>query len=221
MNGFDFFAVLLDRLSGVTPTLLTMTLSASVAALVVMVLHLVLRKVPRRYLMILWLFVLVRMLSPYGYGEGFVSLIPEAVSSGRAAEVILEAGGADSLSPAEPAYQTADLPANGDGALAGPMPAAEAADSGVEKHAPPPITPGKLIPVIWLAGTAGMLLWSLTAYLRVRRRVADAVRTESGDVWEAYETDAIDTPFVLGGSPCPSTGSTPSCGWPIACCAGM
>ena len=198
MNGFDFFAVLLDRLSGVLPTLLTMTLSASVAALVVMVLHLVLRKVPRRYLMILWLFVLVRMLSPYGYGEGFVSLIPEAVSSGRAAEVILEAGGADSLSPAEPAYQTADLPANGDGALAGPMPAAEAADSGVEKHAPPPITPGKLIPVIWLAGTAGMLLWSLTAYVRVRRQVADAVRTESGDVWEAYETDAIDTPFVLG-----------------------
>ena len=104
MNGFDFFAVLLDRLSGVTPTLLTMTLSASVAALAVMVLRLVLRKVPRKYMMFLWLLVLVRMLSPFGYGEGFVSLIPEAVSSGRAAEVILEAGGADSLSPAEPAY---------------------------------------------------------------------------------------------------------------------
>ena len=191
-------AALLDRLSGVTPTLLTMTLAATVAALVVMVLRLVLGKAPRKYMLFLWIMVLVRMFSPFGYGQGFVSLIPEAVSSGRAAEVILEAGGVESVSPAEPVYQTADLPANGDGALAGPMPAAEATNSGGEKHAPPPITPGRLIPVIWLAGTAGMLLWSAAEYVKVRRRVAEAVRTAWWDYGDIYESDAIDAPFVLG-----------------------
>jgi|GEM_PF-5020710 len=195
---YDSIAGLLDRMSVATPNLLTMTLTASIAALVVMVLHLVLRRVPRRYLMILWLFVLIRMLSPYGYGEGLVSLIPEGVSSGRAAEYILESGGVESHAPAASSVQTMDIPQSWDGALAGSVTATEDPGQIEEKHAPVSITPAMVIPVIWLAGAAGMLLWSLAAYIRVRRRVAEAVRTESGDLWEAYETDAIESPFVLG-----------------------
>ena len=188
------WAAVLDRLSGVTPVLLTMTLAASIAALVVMALRLVLRKVPRKYFFALWCVVLVRMFSPFGYGLGFVSLIPEPVTSGRVAEYILEAGGVGAEAPAPASsVQMTDIPPNPDGALAGPITVAEDPDWSEEKHIRIPVTPAMVIPVIWLAGVAGMLLWSAAAYLRIRRRMSEAVMVSPG----IYESDAIDTPFVL------------------------
>ena len=51
-----------------------------------------------------------------------------------------------------------------------------------------------LASVVWLAGAAVMLLWALTSYLRLRRRVAQAVRLEGN----AFECERVDSPFVLG-----------------------
>ena len=196
MTGPDILAVLLDRLSGAAPVLLTMTLSSSVAALAVMALRLVLRRAPRRYILVLWLVVIVRMVSPFGYGEGLVSLIPEPVTSGRAAEYILEGGSGGGSGPAVSSARTPDLPPNPDGALAGPMQAEDPAApvQSAEKDPQNAVTPAGVISAVWLTGTAGMLLWSLVAWLRLRRRVAEAVMAEP----DVYETDAIDVPFVLG-----------------------
>ena len=47
---------------------------------------------------------------------------------------------------------------------------------------------------VWLAGAAGLLVWALAGDLRLRRRVATAVRLE-GNV---YQSEGVSTPFVLG-----------------------
>ena len=190
------FAGLLGHLDGVSHTFLTMTLASTVAALVVMVLRLALKRAPTQFIISLWVVVIVRMLSPFGYGVGFVSLIPEPVTSGRAAEYILEGGRSEEWSPATVASteQTIDLPPNWDGALAGPIPAEETDGKSAEKPAPVPVTPAMVISEVWLAGTTGVLLWTLIAYIRLRHRVAEAVMVEP----DVYETDQIDAPFVLG-----------------------
>lgn len=68
--------------------LLTMSLTAAIAAGVVMVLRLFLKKVPRWITCLLWAVVLLRMLCPVGFSLP-VSLMPETVSSGAYVERVL------------------------------------------------------------------------------------------------------------------------------------
>ncbi len=53
------------------------------------------------------------------------------------------------------------------------------------------VTTGSLI---WAAGVAALLGYSLTSYLMLRRRLGQAVRVQE----DVYESDRIDTPFLLG-----------------------
>lgn len=166
-------------------TLLTMTLTSTAAALVVMALRLVLRGTPRSYIYILWIVVILRMLCPFELLSGPVSLIPEPVTSGRAAEVILDrnrTAPAQTVEETEPAVQSAEPPVQ--------------APATVQETPPPTVTPYQVMGGVWIAGLAGMLLWTAVSYGRVRRRVAEAVMAEP----KVYESDRIDTPFVLGRS---------------------
>jgi beta-lactamase regulating signal transducer with metallopeptidase domain len=52
----------------------------------------------------------------------------------------------------------------------------------------------RICAILWLAGAAVLVLRSLLAYFRLKRRLADAVRQEDG----VYEHDGLSTPFVLG-----------------------
>jgi beta-lactamase regulating signal transducer with metallopeptidase domain len=47
---------------------------------------------------------------------------------------------------------------------------------------------------LWLVGAAALLLYAVARYIRLKRRVSLAVRMEG----IVYETDRIDSPFVLG-----------------------
>ena len=71
-------------------TLLTMSATAAVVALVVMVLRLPLKKVPRWVTCALWGVVLLRMVLPAGLSLP-VSLVPQGVSSGAYVERVLPA----------------------------------------------------------------------------------------------------------------------------------
>src|SRR5699024_10389281 len=51
-----------------------------------------------------------------------------------------------------------------------------------------------LAAVIWAVGAAGMLLYALVSWLRLRRRLATAVRLRDN----IFQSERIDTPFVLG-----------------------
>ena len=75
-------------MDGFLHTLLTMSLTAAIAAGVVMLLRLLLKRVPRWITCLLWAVVLLRMVCPGGVSLP-VSLMPETVSSGAYIERVL------------------------------------------------------------------------------------------------------------------------------------
>lgn len=168
-------------------TLLTMSATAAVVALVVMVLRLPLKKVPRWVTCALWGVVLLRMVLPAGLSLP-VSLVPQGVSSGAYVEQVLPPATDQTAVPDTPS--TAVSPAEGGTQTATPAPAAPSGE-GIQTQAPrwPAVVTG-----IWAAGCGACLLWAALSYWRLRRQVAEAVRVEPG----VYETDQLPSPFVCG-----------------------
>ena len=164
-------------------TLLTMTATASVVAVCVMVLRLPLKRAPRWITCCLWLVVFLRMVCPTGLSLP-VSLVPQSVSNGSYVEDILPA--APQTAPEEP-LPTVPAQETGVSTPAAPVTQMETPDTSA------PLWPVALT-VVWAAGTAAALLWAVVSYGRLRRRIADAVLVEGN----LYETDQIDTPFVCG-----------------------
>lgn len=175
-------------------TLFTMSLAAALVAFGVMVVRFFLYKVPRALVCLLWLVVLFRMACPVSLSLP-VSLVPQGVADGSAAQFVLTSSRPSSLNipPVEASEAT---PAE-------PAPAPEEATNftppdTTNETAPAPAqeagTPWTILFALWLTGTAVGLVWGLVSYLRLRRRVAEAVRV-TGNV---YESDQIPSPFVLG-----------------------
>ncbi|MFR8819059.1 MAG: M56 family metallopeptidase [Evtepia gabavorous] len=153
-------------------TLLTMTTTASVAALCVMGLRLLLKRAPRWITCLLWMVVFVRMVCPVSFSLP-VSLVPAPIAQGT---YVQQAGQALEASSRAQAPAPADTGGPADqGASAGP----DRTD---------------VVVGLWGAGTLGMLLWGGVSYLRLRRRTGEAIRLEGN----LYETDQIAAPFVCG-----------------------
>ncbi|MBR3753194.1 MAG: hypothetical protein IKK50_08700 [Ruminiclostridium sp.] len=157
-------------------TLFTMTAAATVAALAVMLLRLLLKRVPRSILCVLWLVVLFRMVCPISF-EAPVSLVPDQITSGQVTQQVLPAPAVTTTAPAT--SETAPVPTQPD------IPAP------VQTTQPDPY--GILFGV-WAVGAGIMALWAIISYLKLRHRVADAVLMRDN----IYETDRVDTPFVCG-----------------------
>lgn len=170
-------------------TLLTMSATAAVVALVVMVLRLPLKKVPRWVTCALWGVVLLRMVLPAGLSLP-VSLVPQGVSSGAYVERVLPAApvteNEGNTVLADPAPQTETSPQT-------PVQQATVPDTAPEESSAAPRWPA-VVTGIWAAGCGVCLLWAALSYWRLRRQVAEAVRVEPG----VYETDQIPSPFVCG-----------------------
>ena len=176
-------------------TLLTMSATAAVAAGIVMLLRLPLKRAPRWITCALWAVVLVRMVLPGGLDLP-VGLVPQGVSSGAYVEQVLPAAPAEAAPadpvPADPAPQTetpTQTPAQ-QTALpdASPEPAA----------APAALNWPAILTGIWAAGCLACLLWAALSYLRLRRQVAEAVLVSPLMAAAVYESDQIPSPFVCG-----------------------
>ena len=157
---------------------LNMGIAASWLILAVVVLRILLKRAPKRFRLLLWAAVGLRLVLPVSI-ESALSLVPSAQTLPEgvmyAAAPELNTGIAALNDAINPAFTAAFAP----------EPAASANPLQV------------LLPVasvIWLAGAAVMLLWVLVSWLRLRRRVAEAVRLE-GNV---YESERVASPFVLG-----------------------
>ena len=159
--------------------LLTMTAAATAAALAVMVLRILLKKAPRWLTCALWLLVFLRMVCPVSF-QAPVSLVPDTLTQTAQQAVSL------------PVRQTADP------VQAEPQSAPVSLEPAQEETLPVPqaetITLSQVLFPLWAVGAAGALLWAAGSYLRLRRRISDAVLLQ-GNV---YESDRIDTPFVCG-----------------------
>ena len=157
---------------------LNMGIAAGWLILAVVVLRVILKRAPKRFRLLLWAIVGLRLLLPVSI-ESALSLVPstqtlpEGVMYAAAPE--LNTGIAALNDAINPVFTAAFAP----------EPAASANPLQV------------LLPiasVIWLAGVAVMLLWALVSWLRLRRRVAEAVMLE-GNV---FESERVASPFVLG-----------------------
>lgn len=157
---------------------LNMGIAASWLILAVVVLRVILKRAPKRFRLLLWAVVGLRLVLPVSI-ESALSLIP---STQTLPEDVMYAA-APELNTGIAALNDAINPAFT--AAFAPEPAASANPLQV------------LLPVasvIWLAGAAAMLLWALVSWLRLRRRVADAVRLEGN----MFESERVASPFVLG-----------------------
>ena len=157
---------------------LNMGIAASWLILAVVVLGVILKRAPKRFRLLLWAVVGLRLVLPVSI-ESALSLVPSAQTLPEgvmyAAAPELNTGIAALNDAINPAFTAAFAP----------EPAASANPLQV------------LLPVasvIWLAGAAVMLLWALVSWFRLRRRVAEAVLLE-GNV---FESERVASPFVLG-----------------------
>ena len=157
---------------------LNMGIAASWLILAVVVLRFVLKKAPKRFRLMLWAIVGLRLVLPWSF-KSALSLIPsaETLPQGIMLERTPELNtGITALNNAiNPGFTQAFMPETGSSAnpLQVLLPIASA---------------------LWLAVSVLMLLWALLSYMRLRHSVAEAVRVE-GNV---YECEKVTSPFVLG-----------------------
>ena len=175
-------------------TLLTMSLSAGLVALVVMAVRFFLPKLPRALVCLLWLAVFFRMVCPASF-QLPVSLVPRGIADGSAAQFVLSSSppAADPASQGAPPTEAPDQSPSPAGQEA-PAPGAQAA---APTYDPLPLAPPLWPKVVfggWAAGTLVALTWAGVCYRRFHRRTAEAVKVEGN----LYETDLIPSPFVLG-----------------------
>lgn len=147
------------------------SLMANWLIVAVIVLRLLLKKVPRRVICVLWALVALRLMLPVSV-ESPVSMIPETTA------ILQEAVDTTLIHPEA-------VPSDGTPTEAQEGSTATEAGSGQQ------ISP---LPLVWCVGVALMLCYLLLSYLRMGHLVAEAV-PETGNIWIC---DAVTTPFILG-----------------------
>ena len=195
----NLFSALLPALF---QAVLAMSLTAAAAAAAVLVIRAVMKAlhVPLAIVFLLWAVVLFRMVCPVSFSSSWslLSLLPAAEQQTAVLSADREA-----LSPAPGAA----LPqgggaqaATGGGAVVSPAPETGGESRPVlpPESASPAAEPEPgwmpVLSVLWALGVLALWLWSLLSWLRLRLRLAAAVRTPDG----AWESDRVDSPFVLG-----------------------
>lgn len=175
----------------------------SVTVLAVLLFRLLFRKVPGKWLCLLWLLAFARLAMPFQI-ESRLSLQPDSIRFEQAAgavSTVLPTVPVQTMTPAVP--EDAELPevvsvSYGD-AMTVPT-----APSDVLMQTPSPVQPdGETHLVIdwmavcgwiWLAGCVCFLGYGLASYLKLKRRVREAVRCDDG----AWECPGLETAFILG-----------------------
>lgn len=156
---------------------LNMSIAAGWLILAVIALRLLLRRAPKRFRLLLWAVVGLRLALPWSI-ESALSLIPSAQTLPEGIMLerapVLDTGISALNGAINPGFTTAFTPELG--ASANPLQV--------------------LLPIaaaLWMLGAAAMLLWALVSWLSLRKRVREAVRLEEN----VYECE-IASPFVLG-----------------------
>ncbi len=160
-------------------TILSMSLTASYAALGVLLMRLLLRRAPKVFSYALWAAVWFRLLCPVSF-ESIFSLIPSRAAVPAAA-----------LLPQGP---TIPSPAFQGGAQGGAQAGQAALPPQLAQPAPSLPPWREVLAVVWLAGILLLVCYAAVSYLRLRRRLATAVLLREN----IFETDRIHTAFVLG-----------------------
>ena len=177
-------------------TVLNLSGTGAVVICVVLLIRLLLKRAPKRYSYWLWSAAAFRLVCPVSFRSAFsvFSLAPAAVSPASTADAGAAAPAISFIPPAVGAVQTPaaalPLPTVGE-TVSAALPAAGAASAAAASTAPSLLF---VLGLIWLAGAAALLIWGAVSYARLAGRLRTAVRLYEG-VWQS---DAVDSPFLLG-----------------------
>ena len=198
----DFLNVLFRSIS----PLWEMSVTAAYAAAVVIVLRLLLKKrVPKQVLCLLWLVVFARLLIPVSL-ESPLSIVPDALpgQTYHGSQAPADPGAGNPAAPVAPRNpsqgQTQNQPGHGAAApVTGNQNPPLSVPEGVSPTTPAPEAPAAfpwqaVVAGVWLTGVAAMGGYGLVSWLRLRRRLFDAIRAKDG----AWEHPAVESPFILG-----------------------
>lgn len=159
-------------------TIVNMSISASWIVLAVLILRLLLKKAPKWITVLLWGIVAVRLICPFTI-ESVMSLIPSAETISP--EIMMD--DTPEINSGIPILNNTINPVIG------------------ESFSPDPATSANplqiLIPVlsvVWLVGIAGMLLYTVISYLKVKRKIGTAVLLRDN----VFQSENVVSPFVLG-----------------------
>lgn len=178
--------------------ILTASFHGSIVILAVMLLRLVLKKTPRKYICLLWLLAGLRLLMPFQI-QSDLSLQPSADPVAQVQQQISR-----SQTPAAPEdFSPADLdvpaPVQTPEALPDiqtPVTTVISTPSPAPETAPEPDTGFdflSVLPWFWLGIACCFGIYSLYTYLTLKLKVREAVKIPGG-----WECDRIETAFILG-----------------------
>lgn len=175
-----------------------MSLLSGVVIVAVLAARLLLRRAPKLFSYALWGIVLFRLLCPVSFSTPFSVFGVLERMEGEYAQVTVQYtepsnSGADISAAAVPAAYAADAAGDeADGAKDAQTD--DAAGERTQGASVVPAFPVRVAAVLWVLGMAALLSYNGVSYLRLRRRLVGAVRIRKN----LYETDRIESPFVLG-----------------------
>lgn len=158
-------------------TVLDMSLTASYLILAVLAVRCIIKRVPARFLCLLWGAAGLRLVLPWKW-ESSYSLIPKA--SVVAPDIVMDSNPA--IHSGVPVVDSMVNPL-----LAGSAPDPAGSINPLQVYS-------FLASIVWLTGIFILAAAALISYIRLRRRVRTAV-SDGGRVWIC---ETIDTPFILG-----------------------
>ncbi len=172
--------------------LLAASFHGSIIILVVLVLRLLLRRAPKKYVCMLWLLVGIRLLIPFRL-ESSLSLQPQVESLPAIRAELTQTGlipgmAAPQEEPgqlSEPIRQSPQTPDFGPWEPQSPAAPAESGDT--------PINWAAGIPWVYWAVVAAFGVYCIQGYLRLKNRVRFAVKIPGG-----WECEGLETAFILG-----------------------
>ena len=160
---------------GVFRKILDMSVTGSIVILVVLLVRALLRRSPKIYSYLLWSVVLFRLLCPLSISARVSVLKPIPVQTSPGVSSV-SYGFQQSIRGNSPAPSVS--PEVRVAPIAG-------------RKAPAPM---ELIAWVWLAGAAGMVVYGMGSYWKLKKRLSEAVPLEDN----VYIADGIPTPFVMG-----------------------
>lgn len=163
--------------------LLNMSLTASLLALVVMLVRLLFRKMPKKIGVFLWALVALRLILPFSI-QSTLSLVPDN-------EPLRQESFGLSVPSSSPIVDTDEWTTVGvSGEYEDVYPTVPVDSDGTAMGK----KPFPVLPAVWIAGVSAMLLYAAVSYLRIKRKTGASMETEKG----VYLCDDIGTPFILG-----------------------
>ena len=183
-------------MTGFFEKLFEMSLTASCVIAVVLVIRLLLRKAPKKYSYLLWSAAAFRLVCPVTFRSVFsLFQFTKAMERTEIRQTI------DQTILDLPVSSVATQPPSVVPPVVSPSPVVTVPPTVNVETLPEPqavidwaSAAWEIGTALWLVVLAGLLVYGVASYVRLRRRMANAVRLE-GNV---YQSDRVRTPFILG-----------------------